>query len=120
MGTANEIALLLVTAFEMLNAATSPWLPLICNFPESYPELPFHWNDSKYDIAASVHALRDNVDIHTGYWSSRLIEDVAYVNLKYKHIVPGGLPSKYFIWAAFASRSRAFGLPGHKKAVFIQ
>jgi hypothetical protein len=88
------------------------WLPLICNFPESYSELPFHWNASKFESFAHIHALRDNVDINTQYWSSRLLQDVAYVNFKYKHILQDGLPSKYFIWAAFASRSRAFGLPG--------
>ena len=120
MGTANEIALLLVMAFEMLIAATSdsPWLPLICNHPESYPELPFHWSDSKFEYFRDIHDLRDNVDLHLRHWSSNLLEDVAYVNLKYKHIVPDGLPSKYFIWAAFSYRSRVYGLPGHTRLHF--
>jgi hypothetical protein len=50
-------ALILAAAFEMLNAPHSPWLPLICNFPTTYPGLPLTWSDRQLDTEARAAGL---------------------------------------------------------------
>lgn len=101
-----------MVAFEMLNAASSHWLPVICNFPTSYPELPFSWGDAEHDAAAHVAGLRDSVDLFVKYWSNRICQEIAYINLYHKDVVGGGIPAKVFVWAAYAKGSRSYNLPG--------
>lgn len=100
----------------MLNAPRSPWLPLICNFPTAYPGLPFTWSDGQLDAAAHLNGFgpefRELVDANINSWSGLLCNDVAYINFRFQHIVPGGLPAKFILWAAFAVRSRGFGQHG--------
>jgi hypothetical protein len=105
-------ALILAAAFEMLNAPHSPWLPLICNFPTTYPGLPLTWSDKQLDAEARAAGLgaelRELVDYNVEIWSNFLLNEVAYVNHKFQHIVPVGLPAKFILWAAFAVVSRGF------------
>ena len=90
----------------MLNAPLSPWLPLICNFPTTYHDLPWTWSDRLLHAAAPE--LREHVDASFSVWSAFLFNEVAHVNFRFQGIVPGGLPAKYILWATFAVLSRAF------------
>ena len=90
----------------MLNAPRSPWLPLICNFPTTYHDLPWTWSDRLLHAAAPE--LREHVDASFSVWSAFLFNEVAHVNFRFQGIVPGGLPAKYILWATFAVLSRAF------------
>ena len=105
-------ALILATAFELLNAPHSPWLPLICNFPSTYPGMPLTWSDGRLDAAAHAAGLgpelRELVDASVDMWSTFLFNEAAYVNFRFQHIVPRGLPAKFVLWAAFAVLSRGF------------
>ncbi len=105
-------ALILAAAFEMLNAPHSPWLPLICNFPTTYPGLPLTWSDRRLDNEAHAAGLgaelREHLHLNVNIWSTFLFSEVAHVNFRFQHIVPDGLPAKFILWAAFAVVSRGF------------
>jgi hypothetical protein len=111
LGSADNSILAIVTAYEMLHASQSNWLPLICNFPTSYSGLPFTWDRDQFEAVAHIPGfgpeLRENVDVHINGWSKLLSADSALVN--FQHGV--AVPSKFIIWAAFAIRSRSFGNP---------
>ncbi len=111
LGSSDNSILAIVTAYEMLNAPQSPWLPLICNFPTTYPGLPFTWHDEQLRSVSHVPGfgseLRENVDVNLNNWAKLLSADLAFVNYNFG----ASIPSKFIIWAAFAIRSRSFGLP---------
>ncbi len=72
--------LALVTAFEMSNAPTSDWLPVICNFPTTYPGLPFTWDKHAFEKLADAAALRENVDRSFVFWNFGIFGNFAFRN----------------------------------------
>jgi hypothetical protein len=68
----------------MLNAAKSPWLPLICNFPTTYPGLPFVWTSSQLQAVSHLPgfgaALLQIIDVSVHHWSKVLYSDAAGAN----------------------------------------
>jgi hypothetical protein len=110
-GSSDSTILSIVTAYEMLNAPKSRWLPLICNFPTMYADLPFTWRAEQFQAVASVQGLGsellENVDVHMNDWAQLLSADAALVNIYFG----AEIPSKHIMWAVFAVRSRSFGNP---------
>ena len=104
---------------EMYYSATSPWKPLICNFPLSYDS--FLQMQSFEELARATAELGVanpgwNATKQVGEFISNVAlhieEAVAAVIVIFPNIFSSGLPAKYYLHARLASLSRAWTLKG--------
>ena len=102
-------------AYEMLNSATSPWKPLICNFPSAYDNfLQMQSLEELERATAEVGAVNPgwNATQHVERLISQLAlfveEGVAAVRVFFPEIFATGLPAKYYLHARMAKLSRTW------------
>ena len=107
-------------AYEMMNSASSPWKPLICNFPSNYDNfLQMQDLDVLEQCSAEVSVVNpgfnatNKVRYEIMQSSVQLQGIVAAVIALFPKIFPTGLPAKYFMHARMAVLSRAWGSDGH-------
>ena len=104
----------------MMNSASSPWKPLICNFPSNYDNfLQMQDLDVLEQCSAEVSVVNPGFNatnkVHYEIMQSsvQLQGIVAAVIALFPKIFPTGLPAKYFMHARMAVLSRAWGSDGN-------
>jgi hypothetical protein len=101
----------------MMNSASSPWKPLICNFPSGY--------DNFLQMQSVEELQRASAEVgvvNPGWNATRTVEGlvqrmalfveegVAAVSALFPEIFPAGLPAKYYLHACMAKLSRTWSL----------
>ena len=103
----------------MLNSASSPWKPLICNFPSAYDNfLQMQSLEELERASAEIGAVNpgynvtQSVENEIAQTALNIYGIVAAVVALFPSIFPSGLPAKYFMHARMAVISRAWGSDG--------
>jgi hypothetical protein len=103
----------------MLNSASSPWKPLICNFPNAYHNfLQMQSLEELERATAEIGVVNPGINItqsveyDIGQTALDIYGIVAAVVAIFPSIFPTGLPAKYFMHAHMAVLSRAWSSDG--------
>jgi hypothetical protein len=105
----------------MMNSASSPWKPLICNFPSDFTN--FLQMQSAEELNRASTEMNTIVGVTSVNVTELVMNDifnsaihihgiVAAVVSLFPALFPSGLPAKYFMHAFMAQKSRAWGSDG--------